>query len=89
MSGSNTQGSGNTQGAWHSVPRAWGTHAWQGAQSPVHPNDAATAMDRWRAEPSFASAFNTVGYVRQGHKTHTAPAPAPSTNHATSGSTKQ
>lgn len=92
MSGSgNTQDSGNTQGAWVSVHRTWGTHVWQGAQLAVPADVAANPMDRWLAEPSVSSPFNTIGHVRQGHSTHTAPAPAPapSTNHAMSGSTKQ
>ncbi|KLU84432.1 hypothetical protein MAPG_03474 [Magnaporthiopsis poae ATCC 64411] len=92
MSGSgNTHGSGSAQGTWQSVPRTWGTQVWQGAQPAVRADDATNPMDRWVTEPSVSSPFNTIAHVRQGGSTQTAlaPAPAPSTNNATSGSTKQ
>ncbi|EJT72380.1 hypothetical protein GGTG_09246 [Gaeumannomyces tritici R3-111a-1] len=54
---------------------------------------AGNMLARWLAEPAGSSPFNTVGQVRRVHgasgSPDRAPAPAPSTNHATTGSAKE
>ncbi|KAL8388875.1 hypothetical protein RB595_008991 [Gaeumannomyces hyphopodioides] len=75
----------NSQGSWQTVSRYFGA----GTVSAAGSGTPASPMDRWLAEPSRFSPHNNIGQVRQGRNASTSPPPAPSTNHATSGSTKQ
>ncbi|EJT72382.1 hypothetical protein GGTG_09248 [Gaeumannomyces tritici R3-111a-1] len=75
----------NIQGTWQTVSRSFGA----GAARVAGAGALASPMDRWLAEPSGSSPYNTIGQVRQGHDASTNHPPAPSTNHATSGSAKE
>ncbi|KAL8294509.1 hypothetical protein RB597_007824 [Gaeumannomyces tritici] len=83
----------NTQGTWQTVSRSFGAGAagvaGTGAAGGAGAGAPASPMDCWLAEPSSSSPYNTVGQVRQGHGASTNHPPAPSTNHATSGSAKE
>ncbi|KAL8415061.1 hypothetical protein RB594_006045 [Gaeumannomyces avenae] len=83
----------NTQGTWQTVSRSFGAGAavvaGAGADGVAGAGAPASPMDRWLAEPSSSSPYNTIGQVQQGHDASTNHPPTPSTNHATSGSAKE